>query len=331
MKIRKRYLFPTLLAGAFLAGPRPGFPPLDGKLKPVNLPLEQLDSFVHQKDVGIAHLRPGNGGSIIWADSLRKTPYSVVYLHGWSASPVEGDPIHREFAKRYGCNLYLPRLAGHGIDSKESFADLTPNELLESAKEAVEIGQLLGEKVILMSCSTGGTLSVYLTAENPDAVFAQLLFSPNIDIYDPLSELLTIPWGKQIAEQVNGKYHSFSPPEEGFKYWTTTYRTSGLVCLKSLIERTMKPEVWHKIRQPLFMGYYYKNEEEQDKVVSVKEMLRFFDNVSTPEGQKVKMAFPNAGHHVVVSRINSRDLESVRRETIAYAENVLGLKPVAGE
>jgi pimeloyl-ACP methyl ester carboxylesterase len=327
MKIRKRYLFPSLFAAAFLLGPRPGFPPLDAKLKSLQIPLEQLDSFVQQKDLGIENLRPGNGGSIVWADSLRKTPYSMVYLHGWSASPVEGDPIHKELAKRYGCNLYLPRLAGHGIDSKESFAELTPNELLESAKEALAIGQLLGEKVILISCSTGGTLSIFLAAENPDAVHAQLLFSPNIDIYDPLSELLTVPWGRQIAEQVTGKYYSFSPPKEGYQYWTTTYRTSGLVCLKSLIERTMKPEVWKKIEQPLFLGYYYKNEEEQDKVVSVEEMLRFYGHVSTPEGKKVKVAFPDAGHHVVLSRINSQDLEGVRQATFAFAEKVLGLVP----
>ncbi len=331
MKIRKRFLFPSLVISAFLVGPRPGFPPLDGQLKALDMPLEQLDSFIHQKDLSLENLRPGNGGSIVWADSIRKTPYSVVYLHGWSASPVEGDPIHKEFAKRYGCNLYLPLLAGHGLDSRESFAELTPNELLESAKEALAIGQLLGEKVILMSCSTGGTLSIYLAAENPEAVHAQLLFSPNIDIYDPLSELLTVPWGRQIAEQVNGRYYSFSPPKEGYQYWTTTYRTSGLVCLKSLIERTMKPAVWKKIEQPLFLGYYYKNEEEQDKVVSVNEMLRFYDHISTPEGKKVKIAFPNAGHHVLLSRINSQDLKTVRRETFAFAEGVLGMQPVEME
>lgn len=328
MKIKKRYLFPALLAVGLLAGPRPDFPGFDGELPPVELALEELDAYVREKNAGVPLLKPGNESRILWADSIRRTPVSVVYLHGWSASPVEGDPIHREFAQRYGCNLYLPRLAGHGLDSEDSFADLTPGELVASAKEALSIGKLLGDKVILMSCSTGGTLSIFLAAENPEAVHAQLLFSPNIDIYDPLSELLTVPWGLQIAEQVNGKYHSFTPPEEGFKYWTTTYRTKGLVCLKSLIETTMTPDTWARVRQPLFMGYYYKSETEQDKVVSVDEMRRFFASVSTPEGEKRAVAFPDAGHHVVVSRINSKDLESVRRETFRFAEEVLGMQPV---
>ena len=328
MKIRKRYLIPALLLGAFAAGPRPAFPVFNSQLPKEEMTLEELDQYVQQKDANLPGLRPGNESSIIWADSIRKTEYSVVYLHGWSASPVEGDPVHREFAQRYGCNLYLPRLAGHGIDDKDSFAELTPKDLVDSAKEALAIGHLLGEKVILMSCSTGGTLSIYLAAENPDAVYAQLLFSPNIDIYDKTSELLTLPWGKQIAEAVNGKYHSFTPPEEGFKYWTTTYRTQGLICLKSLIESTMKPDTWKKVKQPLFMGYYYKNDEEQDKVVSVAEMKGFFENISTPDSLKRAFAFPDVGHHVVVSSINSKDLPSVRKELFGFAETVLALKPL---
>jgi pimeloyl-ACP methyl ester carboxylesterase len=326
MKIKKRYLLPALVTVGLLAGPKAKFPAFDGHLPKLDIPLEQLENYVRQNDAGVEQLKPGNESRIVWADSLRKTPFSVVYLHGWSASPEEGDPIHRDFAKRYGCNLYLPRLPGHGIDSKESFADLTPGELVVAAKKALAIGQLLGHRVILMSCSTGGTLSIYLAAENPDAVFAQILYSPNIDLYDGMSELLTLPWGAQLADLVNGKYHSFNPPPEGYKSWTTTYRTKGLVCLKSLIESTMRPAVWQKIEQPLLMGYFYKNEEEQDMVVSVNEMKRFFDSTSTPNELKVAVPFPNAGHHVVVSRINSKDLESVRRETYHFAEQVLGMR-----
>lgn len=331
MKFKKRYLwlFPSLLMAGIFAGPRPGYPGFNGKLPKLKMKLSELDEFLRNKEAGVQKLKPGNESRIIWADSVRKTPYSIVYLHGWSACSHEGDPVHREFAERYGCNLYLPRLAGHGLDDKESFADLTPGDLVESAKEALAIGRLIGEKVILMSCSTGGTLSIYLAAENPEAVHAQLLFSPNIDIYAGASELLTLPWGKQIAEAMNGRYFSFTPKDEkAYAYWTTTYRTQGLVTLKSLIETTMTNETWSKVRQPLFMGYYYKNEEEQDKTVSVEEMHRFYAAVSTPEHLKREVAFPDAGHHVVVSGINSNDLASVRKESYRFAEEVLGLKPV---
>ncbi len=327
MKIKKRYLIPGLLIIAVLAGPRPGFSDLKNSLPELNLSISELDNYILNKESKTENLKPDNEARIIWADSVRKTPYSIVYLHGWSASQGEGDPIHMEMAEKYGCNLFLSRLAGHGIDSKESFADLTPNELWESAKKALLIGNLIGEKTILMSCSTGGTLSIYLAANYPERVHAQFLYSPNIDIYASSTEMLTLPWGKQIATAMMGNYHSFTPPKEGYKYWTTTYRTEGLICLKSLVESTMTKDTWKKVNQPLFMGYYYKNEEEQDHTVSVEAMRDFYQNISTPDELKREVAFPDVGVHVLVSRIHSKDLESVRKETFAFAEEVLGLQP----
>ena len=47
------------------------------------------------------------------------------------------------------------------------------------------------------------------------------------------------------------------------------------------------------------MGYYYKNKDEQDKTASVAAMLKMFDELGTPEGLKQKIAFPEAGAHVI--------------------------------
>lgn len=330
MKIKKRYLIPILLLLAIFAGPRPDYGDFNISLNELNVPLNKLDDFIQEKEAAIENLKPDNESRIVWADSIRKTPYSIVYLHGWSASQEEGDPIHEGLAKRYGANLYLPRLAGHGIEDKNSFKKLTPNELWESAQEALLIGNLIGEKTILLSCSTGGTLSNYLAANYPEKVHAQLLFSPNIDIFDSSTELLTMPWGKQLAHQIIGTHHSFKLPEEGYQYWTTTYSTEGLICLKYLIENTMTPDVWKKINQPLFMGYYYKDEEHQDNTVSVAAMKEFYSQIATPADKKKEVAFPDAGVHVVTSRIHNdaKKLEKVRAELFDFTDNVLGMERV---
>ena len=78
------------------------------------VPLEQ---YV-QKEEAAHKLKPDNEARILWAnDSLKnKTEYSLVYLHGFTASQGEGDPVHRDMAKKFGCNLYLSRLAEHGVD-----------------------------------------------------------------------------------------------------------------------------------------------------------------------------------------------------------------------
>ena len=69
------------------------------------------------------------------------------------------------------------------------------------------------------------------------------------------------------------------------------------------------------------MGYYYKNEEEQDKVVSVPAMLKMFDELGSSNKQKV--AFQNAGNHVLASPILSKDVENIQRETEKFLDGVL--------
>jgi len=331
---KKRYLLfiPLLLVLVGFLGPRVSFGPITLSEENFTLPIDRLDVFLAARASKVEHLKPENESRIIWADSVRKTPYSIVYLHGFSAGPMEGDPVHFELAKRYGCNLYLPRLAGHGIADTMSFKNLTPDQLVDDAKEALDIGHLIGEKVILMSCSTGGTLSNYLTAKLPERVTAQLLYSPNFALYDSKAKYLTGPWGKQIARWVKGSdYNSFVPPPGGEKYWTTTYRMEGVMALQKLLDETATPEVFKTITKPYFLGYYYKSEEVSDHVVSVPAMLKFSEETATPDDQKRCMAFPNSGNHVMISDIMAKDYSKVVEETDKFLEEVMGMRQVAVE
>src|SRR5690606_4415203 len=97
---------------------------------------------------------------------------SVVYLHGFSASEREGFPVHTEFAKKHGFNLFLARLDGHGLNTPEPLLDMTAQGLWKDAREALAIGKQLGDKVIVMGTSTGGTLALMLAAEYPADVEA---------------------------------------------------------------------------------------------------------------------------------------------------------------
>lgn len=332
--MKKRYLIPLLFLGVllvgFLAGPKPDYPEFTSKIEPLDLAFENVASFVSQKHKNTKNLKPNNASYLVWADSIpQKTKYSIVYLHGFSASPKEGDPIHEELAERYACNLYVPLLAGHGIDDKESFKNITPKDWIDSAKEAIAIGNIIGEKVIVMSCSTGGTLSAFLTAENPDLIDAQMTYSPNIDLANDASELFTLPWGLPLLQQVMGsKYRQVNLPPSCAPYWTMEYRLEGLIALKSLIESTMSEETFAKIEQPLFVGYYFKNEEKQDQTISTAAIRNYVANVNTPADQKVEKAFAE-GKHVLLSDLQmpDEDLAKVREETFKFVENVLELQP----
>src|SRR5690242_20557546 len=183
-KIKWVLLVVAVLAVIYLLGPHPSTPVYSNAMPAVPAEPAALVSYVQQQEAG-HKIKPDNEARIVWAnDSLQhKTEYALVYLHGFTASQGEGDPVHRDLAKKFGCNLYLSRLAEHGIDTTEPMVNLTSDNLWETAKQALAIGKQLGNKVILVGTSTGGTLALKLAAEYPD-VYALILMSPNIEIND---------------------------------------------------------------------------------------------------------------------------------------------------
>ncbi len=279
-----------------------------------------------------AHLRFDNEARIVWADSLHKvrTPYSIVYLPGFSASWAEGDPIHKQIANRFGCNLYLARTAEHGVDSPDALKDITPSNYAASAERALAIGKSLGDKVIVMGTSAGGMLTLYLAAHHPE-IDGLILYSPCIATANPALKLATGPWGKQILDQVFKGEHLINTHYSGerAKYWLPQYHTNGLITLQTMLNEYMTPEQFQKVKQPVFMGYYYKDDDHQDKVVSVPAMLAMYDELGTPADKKEKMAFPNAGEHVIASHFTSGDLKGVYQATEKFMENVLKLPTVS--
>lgn len=308
----------------YLAGPQPATPRYALTLPQVPAEAGALEQYVAAQEAK-HHLKPNNEAHIVWNDSTKqKTEYAVVYLHGFSASQMEGDPVHRRFAKEFGCNLYLARLADHGVDTTEVLMLMTADRLWESAKEALAIGKQLGYKVILMSCSTGGTLSLKLAAEYPDDVYALINLSPNIALRSGTAFILNNPWGLQIARQVlGGKYNLTGDNEERAKYWNKKYRVEALTQLEELVETTMTPRTFGRVKQPTLTLYYYKDEAHQDEQVSVEAIKKMHEELSTPAEQKQLVNIPTAGSHVLGSPIISKDVESVYAATEQFAVDVL--------
>ena len=311
----------------YLLGPRVVPPKLDITIPEVSGSLTELEANIQKAESQI-DLKPDNQARIIWADSIPgKTEYCLVYIPGFTATYMEGDPVHQRFAQRYGCNLYLPRLHGHGMATDNALINYSADSVIASATHALAVGQQLGEKVILMSTSTGGTLSLQLAAIFPEQVDAIITYSPNIKIADPSAVLLSKPWGLQIARAAVGdKFRQYEASDSFQMYWYTRYRLEGLAGLQALLDATMLPSTFKKVAQPIFMGYYYKNEEEQDQVVSVPAMLDMFEQLGTPKHLKQKVAFENVGNHAIASKLASDDVESVCDATFKFAEDILKLK-----
>lgn len=333
MRKRRTYrwlwlLIPLLLILAYLEGPKPEVPVYDPAMPLVPADPTALETYIRDMEA-VHHLKPDNEARIVWADSSRKrTPYAIVYLHGFSASQGEGDPVHRYIAKRYGANLYLSRLAEHGIDTVDAMVNLTADKLWTTAKQALAIGQQLGDKVILMGTSTGGTLALQLAAAYPDKVAALVLLSPNIAINDPNAWLLNDPWGLQIAHLVTGSDYIISKEDYGplyRQYWYTKYRTEAAVQLEELLETTMNKGTFVKVRQPTALFYYYKDKVHQDSTVKVSAELEMFDQLGTSPSLKYKEAIPGAGTHVIGSGVRSHDVQGVERGIDHFLSDILHL------
>jgi alpha-beta hydrolase superfamily lysophospholipase len=166
-----------------------------------------------------------------------------------------------------------------------------------------------------------------MLAANYPEVGGLVLYSPNIAINDPNAWLLNNPWGLQIARLVKkSNYMIINKPIAQYnQYWNHHYRLEATVQLEELLETAMTKTTFEKIKQPTLVLYYYKNEKEQDPVVKVSAMKEMFANIQTPSEKKKMVPIPNSGNHVMASPIQSKDIESVKKESALFLKNTFGL------
>ena len=99
--------------------------------------------------------------------------------------------------------------------------------------------------------------------------------------------------------------------------------------IRHVVELTMEEmekmnrREFEKVRQPVFLGYYYKDADHQDQTVEVKAALKMFDELGTPENEKMKVAFPEAGAHVIACELTSKAVTEVRQQTFEFARKIL--------
>lgn len=329
--MKKKIIFGTfitvgILLLIFLFGPKPSKPVYNTQLPEISADLGQLDSYIAQKEAKYA-VKPDNQSRIIWANNTlkQKTEWVLLYLHGFSASWYEGSNLNLNFAARYHCNAYFPRLAEHGLVTEEPLLNMRPDSLWNSAKEALIIARKLGHKVIIMSTSTGGTLALKLASEYPELVQGLILYSPNIEINAPTG-IVTKPWGLQVSRLIFGGQYRIVNEQFNSKecnYWNCKYRLEAVMYLQQLVETTMTQETFQKVKCPVFLGYYYKNKKEQDQVVRVGAALEMFEQLGTSANQKNKKGFPDAGVHVIANSLFSKDFKNVEWETFRFADNLI--------
>ena len=325
--LRAVFLIIIMILIVYLVGPEEPKPNLNLDLPSLSSNLNTLESVILKREESL-NVKTDNESRFVWMnDTLKeRTDWALLYLHGFSASWYEGYPVNVDFARQFNCNAYFPRLAAHGIDTTEALIDMTPDALWESAKEALLVARKIGKRVVIMGTSTGGTLALKLAAEFPEYVDGLILYSPNVRINNPAAFLLSKPWGLQIARIVYKSNYRVTNEDFDSKkcqYWNCKYRLEAVVYLQQLVEKTMKKDVFERVICPVFLGYYFKDEDNQDQVVRVDAAIKMFEQLGTEDDLKTEMAFPDAGEHVIAGELYSKSVDEVRAATFHFATGIL--------
>jgi esterase/lipase len=303
--------------------PKPTFAKYVGKSANSLLDLEADVASTEKSERGI---KPNCQARIVWADSLKtKTKVVFLYLHGFGASEHEGAPLPENLAKNFKCNLFLARLDEHGVDEgDDNLKELTADSYVESAEKALFIAQQLGDSVVILGTSGGGGLALFLASRHPE-LKGLVTWSPAIKLYDPNAALLAGPWGLQLARLVAGSNFNDWKVKvaEQTKYWTTHQTWEGIVQFGMFLKHAMVPETFAKIKCPVFVGYYYENEENQDKLVSVAAMREMFSQLGTPANLKKEMSFPNTKNHIIGCALVSQDWQTVEKESAIFLSSII--------
>ncbi|MCA0927495.1 alpha/beta hydrolase [Ruegeria profundi] len=184
---------------------------------------------------------PGVEKRVIWQDGFeeQRTPVSVLYVHGFSASSEEIRPVPDLVADALGANLVYTRLQGHGRQEGDALAEGTASGWMDDMAEGLAAARAVGDKVVVISTSTGGTLAVAAALdEGLSKDVAGIVFvSPNFGVNARGAWIPGLPWARGWLPMVMGETRDVSgqDPEKN-TYWTSVYPWEAVVPMTALVE-----------------------------------------------------------------------------------------------
>ena len=269
--------------------------------------IEDIDSLLEIQEKMAIGLRPGTEKKVLWSQGNGvKSKTSIVFIHGFSASRVEIDPVVDLIAAELKTNVYFTRLRGHGQDGR-ALAEATYEQLLDDTIEAIEIGKSIGDDVFLIGYSTGCSL-IHIALDQNHDIKAAIYISPNFGPKPIKGQALRIPGAKFLIPLIFGQEHSFvAINDEYATCWTTKYPTKALFTIKTTV--LASHQVDHQaIKVPIMMWF-----SDNDRVVNAKWTRRIAsmmgDNVTLHNPSLTDQDDPS--HHGIIGNILSPSQTSV--------------------
>lgn len=316
LKVALFVLVTLLLLGAiiWLLGPRPG---ADTTVTFQSAAIgDDPAAYLTRTESRFNDIRAGNQKQIVWADPAvrARTPFAIVYVHGFSASAGEIRPVPDRVAAALGANLFFTRLTGHGRSDSDAMANASVNAWINDFAEAIAIGRMIGERVVVIATSTGASLAIWASTQPDfrDYIAGLVLVSPNLGPQAFGSFLLTAPFARNWVDLFIGERRSYKPlSAEQAANWTTDYPAEALIPMAVLVKMARNADV-AETRIPALFIYSLK-----DKVVRPALTDQLVARWGGPADvfQVVSDGDPN--HHVVAGDILSPGTTDAVAEKIA--------------
>lgn len=241
-------------------------------VEPVNLQVrfesndlgEDVQAYFDKVEAQFSDITPGVQKRVLWhSDPHTRTPYSVVYIHGFSATSEETRPVPDRVAQALQANLVFTRLTGHGRPG-QAMAEARVQDWMTDVAEALAAARAVGDKVVVLSTSTGGSLmtAALLDPEMRRDVVASVFVSPNYGLNTSLEFLLTLPGARYWLPPILGRERTFEARSAAYEtYWTTRYPSVAVLPMAALL-KVVRDLPFEEIRVPALFVF-----SEQDQVV----------------------------------------------------------------
>ena len=227
--------------------------------------LATIEAALAASEAQVPGLRAGCEKRIIWAAApATRTKTAVVFIHGFSATAEELRPLPDLVAEGLKANLHFTRLTGHGQDGA-ALGRATLADWRKDVAEALEVGQTIGERVIVIGCSTGCTLATLALVDGAQ-IAGMVHVSPNFGLaHKVVQTLVDLPFARHWVWLVAGRTRRFpaqSPEHE--KYWTLRYPTTAVHTMADAVRAARKADL-SRVTTPALFCF-----NEKDQVVSAE-------------------------------------------------------------
>ncbi len=216
------------------------------------------------------------------------TAKAVLLIHGWTSSPYEMRELGSHLYQQ-GHNVMGIRLAGHGTSSA-SFSQCSWTDWLHSARIGLAAARLLGNEVIVVGESMGGSLAVLLANEYPTWIEKLILCAPCFQIANRLA-----PFSRfRLVRKLIPVFDSGPEPPWMQGHWYTVVPTTGVAELVRAAAAARRSSRCLKTATLIIQA-------ANDAMVNPAGTYRFFKSLcQVPPAHKRIIVFPDGHHNLTV-------------------------------